>query len=133
MQDGSAFDIPGVVSLSWDASSQSVLVTWHGAATAGDFDALLAAEIRALEAHHARNLLADCRRQPPLSAEEQDRADQRWLPAAANAGLKRFAVVLPRHREAAVNVEDRLGRVSREELEVGFFESVDAARTWLSR
>ena len=48
----------------------------------------------------------------------------------AMAGLKRFAVVLPTARLAAVNLEDRLGRASA--LEVCYFATVNEARTWLA-
>jgi hypothetical protein len=65
--------------------------------------------------------------------EDQDRADRDWLPEALAAGLRRFAVVLPDDRDAAVNLEDRLGRISREHLEVGFFPTVEAAERWLAR
>jgi hypothetical protein len=130
---GLDFDIPGVVSLRWDPGSRSVFVVWAGRATPEDFSSLLSAECSALKSYQAANLLADCTRQPPLDQDAQDRADREWLPRARAAGLKRFAIVLPNDRDAAVNVMDRLGRVSREELEVGVFQSVDAAKEWLRR
>ena len=126
------FDIPGVVSLTWDAKSQSVLVVWSGRATAHEFSALLDAELRALRAHSSSHLLADLKRQPPIAPDALDGADREWLPRALAAGLRRFAVVLPDDREAAINIEDRLGRVSRDELEVGFFHTIDEARGWLT-
>ncbi|HLZ95874.1 MAG TPA: STAS/SEC14 domain-containing protein [Candidatus Dormibacteraeota bacterium] len=127
------FDIPGVVSLDWDTGSRSVFVVWKGGGTGADFYALLEAELRALRARSAQHLLADLRRQPPLDAEAQDFGDHEWLPRALAAGLKRFAIVVPDNRDAAVNVEDRLGSTARDQLEVGFFHSVDAAREWLNR
>ena len=126
------FVIPGVVTVGWDAVSRAVLVTWKGRGTADDFRRLLAEELAALRARSAKNLLADLRRQPPLEPELQDYADSQWLPRAVAAGLRRFAVVVPDHRDAAVNVEDRLGRIDRQRLEVGFFHGVDAAREWLN-
>jgi hypothetical protein len=131
--DGAIFDIPGVATLGFDAISRSVMVTWCGHATAQDFQSLLQAELEALRAHGASNLLTDLKRQPPLDQQAQDGAYRDWLPSALAAGLKRFAVVLPDNREAAVNIEDRLGRVSRDQLEVGFFHSIDDARDWLNR
>lgn len=131
--NGDAFDIPGVVSLAWDPLSRSVMVVWCGRATAHEFSALLDAELEALRANSSSHLLADLKRQPPIPLEAQDGADRDWLPRALAAGLKRFAVVLPDDREAAINIEDRLGRVSRDELEVGFFHGIDEARRWLTR
>jgi hypothetical protein len=127
------FEIPGVVHLGWDAGSRSVFVVWVGTATPQDFSALLAAEVKALESHAATNLLADCREQPPIDEAAQERADREWLPRAIAAGLRRFAIVLPDDRDAAVNLLDRLGRVSRDQLEVGVFQSVGSAQDWLAR
>jgi hypothetical protein len=126
------FEIPGVVAVSWDESCASVYAEWQGGATSAEFDSLLVAELSALKAHHASRLLADCRRQGPLDQEVQDRADGFWLPKAITAGLKRFAVVLPDNRDAAVNLEDRLGKVSRDTLAVGFFHDIETAKRWLT-
>ena len=126
------FEIPGVVSLCWDGAGKTVVVTWMGPAMPAEFHALLGAEIAALREHSGSRLLTDCRRQPPLRQEDQDRADEQWLPEAVAAGLRRFAVVLPANRDAAVTLEDRLGQVSRDHLEVGFFPTVEAAERWLA-
>ena len=130
---GPDLDIPGVVSLGWDGVSQAVFVVWCGPATPVDFSRLLSAELSAIESHNARNLLADCRRQPPIDRRAQDRADREWLPRAVAAGLRRFAIVLPGDRTAAVDLMDRLGSVSRDRLEIGVFQNLEAAREWLTR
>ena len=127
------FEIPGVVSLCWDPPLQTIVVTWLGTAQPSDFDALLGAEVQAMREHHASRLLTDCRRQRPLPEDAQDRADHESVPEALAAGLRRFAVVLPDDRDAAVNLEDRLGRIGRDHLQVGFFPTVEAAERWLAR
>jgi len=124
------FERPGVAKVSWDGPRQSVLVEWSGVADSAEFSAILEAEVRALEEHRGARLLADCRRQGVLDASAQDRADREWLPQALAAGLKRFAVVLPTMRLAAINLEDRLGRAGS--LEVCYFATVDKARSWLA-
>ena len=125
------FQVPGVVSITWDADCEAVLVVWQGPGVASDFKALLPAEIAALQRHGASKLLVDCRLQGPLPREDQDWADTEWVPKAVAAGLRRFAVVLPANREAAINLEDRLGRIKTSELQVAFFERTPAARGWL--
>lgn len=125
------FEVPGVVSITWDPDCEAVLVVWQGPGVAADFKALLPAEIAALRRHGASKLLVDCRLQGPLPREDQDWADSEWVPKAIAAGLRRFAVVLPDNREAAINLEDRLGRVKRSELQIAFFERTQAARAWL--
>jgi hypothetical protein len=125
-------DISDVVTVNWDDATATVLVEWRGWAESADFKAVLDAELQALREHHGTRLLADCRRQRIIDEADQDRADREWLPEALAAGLKRFAIVLPDNRLAAINLEDRLNKVPISSLEVGYFASTDAAREWLA-
>lgn len=127
------FNAPGIASVRWDAHGKLVLVEWEGWADSAEFAALLDAEVRALSEHRASRLLADCRRQKVLHPDDQERADKEWLPRALAAGLKRFAIVLPTSVLAAMNVQDRLGKVPSATLDTAYFEGVDQARTWLTR
>jgi hypothetical protein len=131
--EGVYFDAPGVASVKWDEDGQLVLVEWQGWANATEFSELLDAEIAALRKHHGTRMLADCRRQKGLSAVDQDRANENWLPRALVAGLKRFAVVLPSSGLAAANLKERLGKVRPGALELAYFATPEEARAWLSR
>ena len=131
--EGVYFDAPGVASVKWDEDGQLVLVEWRGWANATEFSELLDAEIAALRKHHGTRMLADCRRQKGLSAVDQDRANENWLPRALVAGLKRFAVVLPSSGLAAANLKERLGKVRPGALELAYFATPEEARAWLSR
>jgi SpoIIAA-like len=126
------FDAPGVASVRWDEDGQLVLVEWQGWANASEFAGLLDAEIVALRKHHGTRMLADCRRQKGLSAADQDRANENWLPRALAAGLKRFAVV-PSSGLAEANLKERLGKVRAGALEVAYFPTPEEARAWLGR
>jgi SpoIIAA-like len=126
------FDRPGVATVVWEPRHRTVLVEWSGSADADEFFALLDAEVKALQEHEGLRILADCRRQGVLDPEAQDLADRDWLPRALAAGLRRFAVVLPTSRIAAINLEDRLSRLPGEKLEIRYFATVDEARRWLS-
>ena len=131
--EGVYFDAPGVASVKWDEDGQLVLVEWKGWANATEFSELLDAEIAALRKHRGSRMLADCRRQKGLSAVDQDRANENWLPRALVAGLKRFAVVLPSSGLAAANLKERLGKVRPGALELAYFATPEEARAWLSR
>jgi hypothetical protein len=132
-EEGVYFDAPGVASVKWDEDGQLVLVEWKGWANATEFSELLDAEIVALRKHRCSRMLADCRRQKGLSAVDQDRANENWLPRALVAGLKRFAVVLPSSGLAAANLKERLGKVRPGALELAYFATPEEARAWLSR
>jgi hypothetical protein len=131
--DDAYFNTAGVASVRWDKLTSTVLVEWQGWANSAEFMALLDAEVQALKEHHASLLLADCRRQRVLSPADQERADREWLPRALAAGLRRFAIVLPKSALAAMNLQDRLGKVPHGVLEVGYFATVEDARAWLAR
>src|SRR5258708_35923217 len=90
------FNTPGVASVKWDQAAQLVMVEWEGLAGSSEFKELLDAEIRALQQHRGSRVLADCRQQNVLNPADQERANKEWLPRALAAGLKRFAVVLPK-------------------------------------
>lgn len=127
------FDMPGVASVSWDEDAQLVLVEWQGWANPTEFAALLEAEIVALRKHKGSRMLADCRRQKGLSAADQDRANDVWLPRALAVGLKRMAVVVPSSGLAAANLKERLGKARPAALEIAYFPTPEEARDWLGR
>jgi hypothetical protein len=127
------FDKPGVASVKWDEDGRLVLVEWQGWADPTEFAALLEAEIVALRKHKGSLMLADCRRQKGLSAADQLRADEVWLPRALAAGLKRFAVVLPSSGLAAADLKERLGKVPAGALELAYFPTLEEARDWLAQ
>jgi hypothetical protein len=109
-----------------------VLVEWEGWANSAEFAAMLESGVQALTDHHGSRWLADCRRQKVLRLTDQDWADREWLPRALAAGLKKFAVVLPDSGLAGMNLKDRLAGVADSKLGVGYFETVEQAREWLS-
>lgn len=127
------FDMPGVASVRWDEPGQLVLVEWKGWANPSEFSELLEAEIAALRKHRGTRMLADCREQKGLTAADQDRANEVWLPRALVAGLRRFAVVLPSSGLAAANLKERLGKVRPGALELAYFATPEEARDWLGR
>jgi hypothetical protein len=122
---------PGVASVKWDEAGGTVLVEWEGWASGTEFMALLNAELRALKEHKCSRLLADCRRQKVLNPTDQEWGDREWLPRAIEAGLKRFAIVLPTSVLATMNLQERLRKVPETVLRIGYFETVDEARAWL--
>lgn len=126
------FSIPGVATVRWDDGHGTVFVEWEGWANTAEFNALLDAEIKALEDHGGSCLLADCRRQRVLNLADQERANQEWVPKAIAAGLQRFAIVLPVSELAAAHLRGRLENVPKT-LQVEYFGSVDEAREWTAR
>ncbi|HSS60938.1 MAG TPA: STAS/SEC14 domain-containing protein [Candidatus Limnocylindrales bacterium] len=132
-EDDVYFSVPGVATVKWDASSETVCVEWDGWANTSEFRSLLDAEVKALRDHRASRLLADCRRQRVLNPADQERADKEWVPLALEAGLRRFAIVLPESDIAAGHLRERLGKVSPTAMQIAYFASVEEALEWLAR
>ena len=131
MADQTYFTIPGVASVRWVEAGQLTFVEWEGWANSTEFSALLEAEVRALKEHRGSRLLADCRLQRVLASDDQQRANRDWVPQVVEAGLKRFAVVLPVSDMAAGHLQERLSEVSAEPFEVAYFKTVEDAEAWL--
>ena len=131
MADQTYFTIPGVASVKWVEADQMTLVQWEGWANSTEFTALLEAEVRALQENGGSCVLADCRLQRVLNPSEQQRANREWVPRVVEAGLKRFAVVLPLNELAAGHLRERLGEVPETAFEVAYFTSVEEAAMWL--
>jgi stage II sporulation SpoAA-like protein len=132
MADNVYFSMPGVASVRWDEASATVCVEWEGWANTAEFAALLDAEITALAENGCSRMLADCRRQRVLNQADQERAEREWTPRAIEAGLKKFAVVLPMSDLAAKNIQERLDS-AQPSIRVRYFGSVEEARAWLGR
>ncbi len=133
MADQTYFTIPGVASVKWIEAQRLILVRWEGWANSTEFKELLNAEVRALKEHGGSCLLADCRLQRVLSSDDQQRANREWVPRAVEAGLKRFAVVLPVSDLAAGHIQERLSEVPGSAFEVAYFTTVEDAERWLHR
>jgi hypothetical protein len=124
------FSTPGVASVRWDQNDRLILVEWEGWADSHEFKELLDAEIKGLQQHRGTRLLADCRQQKVINPADQDRANEEWLPRALAAGLRRFAVVLPKSGLAEMNLREALDNVPGK-LQVAYFATVEEARSWI--
>jgi hypothetical protein len=126
------FSTPGVASVTWDQSDRLVLVEWEGWADSNEFKELLDAEIKGLQQNRGTRLLADCRQQKVINPADQERANEEWLPRAMAAGLKRFAVVLPKSGLAEMNLREALDKPPGK-LQVAYFATVEEARSWITQ
>lgn len=131
MSSDTYFSVPGVASVKWDEANQMVLVVWEGWANTAEFHGLLDAEVQALNDHRGSRLLADCRLQRVLNPADQERANRDWIPRATEAGLKKFAIVLPVSELAASHIRERTGEARS--FEVAYFDDLQQAQDWLRK
>lgn len=127
----SYFAAPGVASVRWDDGDRCVVVEWEGWANTAEFQSLLRAEVSALQDHGGSAILADCRLQRVLNVADQERADDDWIPRVTQAGLKRFAVVVPISDRASGQLRQHLAAVPKASFQVRYFDTVDEAGEWI--
>jgi len=91
--------------------------------------------MRGLEAitdNHADAYLSDARKLRVIVHEDQRWIEEKWLPLAMQAGLKRIAFVTASTGLGRLTIEDVVVLVDQHGLESRTFSSVTAARLWVS-
>ena len=126
------FNTPGVASVTWDPLAAAVHVEWEGWADSTQYPILLEAGLRALTEHRGSRWLADCRRRRVLKPSDQSWGDGVFIPRLVAAGLKRFACVWPTSGLARTNLRATWDPFQKAGLDVGYFATVNEARTWLT-
>ena len=68
-----------------------------------------------------------------MNPADQERANREWVPKVLEAGLQRFAIVLPESEIAAGHLRERLDKVPQTAMQIAYFASVEEAREWLGK
>ncbi|MHB8589404.1 MAG: STAS/SEC14 domain-containing protein [Candidatus Dormibacteraceae bacterium] len=130
---GIYFDRPGVAVVTWDPACKAAQIEWQGWADPIEFAEASDAVLRALNDHRGSRVLGDLRKMKVIQQSNQDWARQDWLPRILAAGLTRMALVIAESGLAMMNVESILSRVPETSLDIGYFATIEEARTWLTR
>jgi hypothetical protein len=121
------------VTISWDESSQAVILAWKGFIS---FDKLRMGLNKGLELYQAKGgkgrWLADTSQILPFSKEAERWVNEDWFPRAIAAGLKKMALVIPKSALGKMSVESVMGKVPGTELTTAYFDSQEAAKKWLT-
>jgi hypothetical protein len=130
--NGVFFDLPGVAVVRWDPKMRAVCVEWQGWADPVEFAAALGAGLGALIEHRGSRWFADCREMKAIQQSDQEWLDQSWFPRMIAAGLRRMSVVIPKSGLAMSNLQDIIGKVPANKIDVQFFATVAEAVGWIS-
>jgi hypothetical protein len=98
----------------------------------GVLEKLLGTGAELMERHGARKWLSDDRSNLVVSPEDLAWADEHWLPRVRKAGFKHWAIVVPQHAVAALQMRNLQAKRAAQGIEVASFTDVDAALAWLS-
>lgn len=114
----------------YDEALDAVVGRVEGYAESEEFRAYMNALIEAIEDSGTRKLLSDSKELGPMSEEDKVWSVEDWAPRAEAAGLEVMAFVIPESVIAEMSF-DRVMEMAEDDIERGFFDDVDEARSWL--
>ena len=120
------------LSIRWDAVNRHVHSEWKGFANSEEFRSGLLRGLQAITDNHAAAYLSDARKLRVIVHEDQRWVQEKWMPLAMQAGLKRIAFVTASTGLGRLTIQDVVVLVDHHGLESRTFSSVDAARRWVS-
>jgi hypothetical protein len=120
------------LSIRWDGLHHHVYSEWHAFASSVELRRGLLTGIQAIRDNHATGYVSDARKVKVIVHADQQWIKEKWMPLAQEAGLKRLAFVTAPTGLGKVSIEDVSGLVDHNELQSRTFDSMAAARQWVS-
>ena len=105
---------------------------WHAFANSAEFRSALLRGVQAIRDNHAAAYISDARKLKVIVHDDQNWIKETWMPLARLAGLKRLAFVTAPSGLGKLTIEDVSGLVNHNELQSRTFQSMSAARQWVS-
>jgi hypothetical protein len=97
----------------------------------GVFQKLLNAGAEQIEKNGAQKFLSDDRANTVVDPQDIKWADDHWYPRVTRAGLKHWALVLPKTTVGTLQLERIVRDRRKRGLDVEAFDNVEAAMAWL--
>ncbi len=129
--DRSYLDTP-YVSVRWFGGGPWLVVEWKAWANSSEYRQAHETILVAFRRHRARRLLMDAAKARVISQEDQSWVAEDWTPRMLAAGCRWTAVVVPDKALMKTIVENIDTRIRDGSFVVGYFGTIDEARTWLS-
>jgi len=107
-----------------------VYAEWQGFANSVEFRASTMAILDAIRKQNAAALVSDNRRLEGVQDPDQLWLRDTWMPLAVAAGVKRIAVVLPRHGLGKLASEEIIGRFGKTAFVTRTFSEASEATEW---
>ena len=120
------------LSIRWDSVHEHVLSEWKAFANSIELRTSLLKGIRAIREHKAIAYVSDARRIRLIVHEDQRWIRETWLPLAIAAGLKRIAFVTAPSGLGKLTIGDVALLIDGETVQSRTFDSMTAARHWIS-
>ena len=105
---------------------------WHAFANSVELRSGLLRGIQAIRDNSATAYVSDARKIKVIVHADQEWIKDTWMPLAQQAGLRRLAFVTALTGLGRLTIEDVSGLVNHRELQSSTFDSMAAARQWVS-
>lgn len=120
------------VTIRWDGKHKCLHTEWKAFATSAEFRAALMKALAAIKKKGAIAYLGDGRKVKVIVRKDQEWVNEVWVPLAAEAGLRRVALVTSASGLGKLNVQDAVSLVGDRGLLMHRFDSVPAAEEWIA-
>jgi len=120
------------LSIRWDGVHKHVFSEWKAFANSAELRAGLLKGVQTIRDHGAFAYVSDARKVKVIVHADQDWIRDSWLPLAMAAGLRKIAFVTAPAGLGKLTIEDVSGLVGEHGLQSRTFDSVAAARRWIS-
>jgi hypothetical protein len=120
------------LSIIWDHELQCVYAKFKAFANSAEFRAGVMKILDAIREKHSALLISDNRKLEGVAVEDQLWLRDSWMPLAVAAGIKRIAVVLPRHGLGKIASEDIISQFGETAFTTRTFESLEEAMKWVA-
>jgi hypothetical protein len=120
----------------YDVDTPCVTMVFRGYATSAQFREANERVLLAVTERRASKLLGDARDFVLIASSDQNWLASNWIPRVLAAGVRRFALVMPRfyfNRVAVDTVSQRMApEFAKNLVQIEYFETREAARKWLA-
>jgi SpoIIAA-like len=124
-------ETPPVYNVYFDEAQKAVVMEWNNYATTEKFREGTELMLNELISHHSSKVLANIKNMTLISSEDQKWLEEMFLPRAIRFGFRSIAIVKPKsyfNQVAIDNVTHKIGT----RLNMGFFDTAEEAKAWLS-
>ena len=120
------------LSIRWDGLHHHVSSEWKAFANSAELRTCLLKGVKAIRDNRAAAYVSDARKVKVIVHEDQMWIKEKWMPLAIEAGLKRIAFVTAPAGLGRMTIEDVSALLDHNELQSHTFDSMAAARQWVS-
>jgi hypothetical protein len=120
------------LSIRWDGVHHHVYSEWRAFANSAELRAGMLKGLTAITDNRAAAYVSDARKVTVTVHADQKWIKEIWMPQAVRAGLQRLAFVTAATGLGRVTVEEVAGLVDDHGLQSRTFDSMEAARQWVS-